>query len=78
MPVCARKQINGPPGIDQGFSTGSCDACMHCHPERCTHTPPPVPPFLLVQNQSSKRITPTDNMRPNTDDAKRRHRLLKG
>ena len=24
-PVCARKQTNGPPGIDQGFSTGSCN-----------------------------------------------------
>ena len=23
-PVRARKQANGPPGIDQGFSTGSC------------------------------------------------------
>ena len=24
-PVCARKQTNGPPAIDQGFSKGSCD-----------------------------------------------------
>ena len=50
-PVCARKQTNGPPGIDQGFSTGSCNcrhalsaravppctAAMHCQPERCRH-----------------------------------------
>ena len=120
-PVCARKQTNGPPGIDQGFSTGSCNrrhalsarvptrwkerflhpfvqesrqmahpaltkaflqaaatAAMHCQPERCTHPPPPVPPFLLAQNLSSKRIAPTDNMRPKSDDAIWRHRLLKG
>ena len=24
-PVCARKQTNGPPITDQGFSTGSCN-----------------------------------------------------
>ena len=23
-PVCARRQTNGPPGIDQGIYTGSC------------------------------------------------------
>ena len=23
MPICARRQTNGPPGIDQGFSQGS-------------------------------------------------------
>ena len=110
VPVCARKQTNGPPGIDQGFSTGSCNrrhalsacpfvqesrqmahpaltkaflqaaatAAMHCQPERCTHPPPPVPLFLLAQSLSSKRIAPTDNMRPKSDDAKWRHRLVKG
>ena len=25
-PVCARKQNNGPPGIDQGFHTASCNS----------------------------------------------------
>ena len=30
----------------------------------CPCPPPPVPPFLLVQNLSSKRIAPTDNMQP--------------
>ena len=24
-PICARKQTNGPPVIDQGFSTGNCN-----------------------------------------------------
>ena len=72
-PVCARKQTNGPPDIDQGFSTGSCNhhhALSLCQPERCTHSPPPVSPFLLVQNLSSKRIVPTHNMQPKSDDAK--------
>ena len=63
-PICARKQTNGSPSIDQGFSTGSCNR--------------PVPPFLLAQNLSSKRIAPTDNMQPTTDDVKRSHQLLKG
>ena len=30
-----------------------------------THLAPPIPPFLLAQNLSSKRIAPTDNMVPN-------------
>ena len=38
---------------------------MHCHPEGDIHPPPPVPPFLLAQNLSSKQIAPTDNMWPN-------------
>ena len=51
--------------------------CTCCQAERCTHPLPPVPPFLLAQSLSSKRIAPTDNMQPKCDDAKRRHRLLK-
>ena len=39
---------------------------------------PPIPPFLLAQNPSSKRMAPTDNMQPKSDDAKRHHRLSKG
>ena len=35
--------------------------------------PPPVPPFLLVQNLSSKQIVPTDNMWPNFDDGYSRY-----
>ena len=68
-PVCARKPNNGPPGTDQAFST----AAMHCHPPGDTHPPPLIPSFLLAQNLSSKRIAPTDNMRPNFDDDYSRH-----
>ena len=73
-PVCARKQTNFPPGIDQGFSTGSCN---HRHALSCTHPPPSVPPFLLVQNLSSKQIAPTDSMWAKSDNAKGCHQLLK-
>ena len=34
--------------------------CMAPHAE--TRPPPPIPPFLLAQNLSSKRIVPTDNV----------------
>ena len=70
-PVCERRQTNGPPDIDQGFSTSSCNS-RHALSARVVH-----PPFLLVQNLSSKQIAPTDNLRPKTDNAKRRHRLLR-
>ena len=62
-----RKQTNGPPGTDQGLSTASYNShhavTQHCYPEGCNH-PPPLSPFLLAQNLSSKQIAPTDNMRP--------------
>ena len=41
-------------------------AMCTCH--EYARPPPPIPPFLLVQNQSSKRIAPTDNMWPKSDD----------
>ena len=44
----------------QAAATGT----MHCQAERWNHPPPPILPFVLVQNLSLKRIVPTDNMRP--------------
>ena len=72
LQAAAGKQTNGTPSIDQGFSTGSCNR-HHALSGRAVD-----PPFLLAQNVSSKRIAPTDNMPPESDDAKSRHRLLKG
>ena len=46
-----------------------CQAC---------HESPPIPPFLLAQNLSSKRIVPTDNMRPKLHDEYTCHEQLKG
>ena len=64
-PVCVKMERNGQASDDQGFSTASQGSC-HVHGIlRLTHPPPPIPPFLLTQNLSSKRITPTNNMRPN-------------
>ena len=39
-------------------------AWIICQPERCTHSPPPVPPYTSAeaQNLSSERIAPTDSM----------------
>ena len=78
QPACAatqsgaRKQTNGPPGTDQAFLQLAATSAMCCHPERCTHLPHPVPPLIsaIVQNLSSKRIAPTDNMQPKSDNAK--------
>ena len=58
------------PALTKAFLQAAAMAAMHCQPELCTHPPPPVPPILLVQNLPSKRIAPTDNMRPKTDDTK--------
>ena len=38
-------------------------ADMRTTPYASDSPPPPIPPFLLVQNLSSKWIVPTDNMR---------------
>ena len=68
-------QTNGPPINDQGFSTGSCNRHHALSGRAVDPATSPVPPFLLAQNPSSKRIAPTDNMRPNSDDVKRIRRL---
>ena len=45
----------------------------------CAETcpPPPIPPFLLAQNLSSKRIAPTDNMRSKLHDEYTHYQWLK-
>ena len=53
-------------------------AAVMCTAPRAETRPPPIPPFLLAQNLSSKRIEPTDNMRPKLDDTKWCHQWLKG
>ena len=66
------------PALTRAFLQAAATATIHFQPEQYTHPPPPVPPFLLAQNLSSKWIAPTDNLRPKPDTAKRRHQLLKG
>ena len=41
----------------------SPDVAMLFAPFRCTHPPPPVPPFLLTQNLSPKDIAGSDIMK---------------
>ena len=50
-PVCARKQSNGPPVIDQGFSTGqlqppACTVRQSGQPPACTVRQSGVPTHL--------------------------------
>ena len=45
--------------------------CMAPHAETCPL--PPIPPFLLAQNLSSKRIVPSDNMQPKLHDEYSHH-----
>ena len=52
-------------------------AAMCTAPHAETHPSPPIPPFLLAQNLSSKRIVPTDNMRPKLHDKYTHHQWLK-
>ena len=61
--------------LTRAFLQPAATATIHCQPEGCTQPPPPIPPFLLVQNVSSKWIAPTDNMQPKSDVTKKRHRL---
>ena len=44
------------PALTKGFSQPSPDTAMLFASFRCTHPPPPVPLFLLTQNQSPKDI----------------------
>ena len=50
--------------------------CMTCHDY--AHQPLPVPLFFVNAKPSSKRIVPTDNMWPKSDDPKKRYWWLKG
>ena len=44
----------------KGFLQPSPEVAMLFLPFGCTHTPPPVAPFLLAQNVSPKDITEND------------------
>ena len=65
------------PVLTKAFQQPANAAAMCTAPRAETRPPPPILPFLQVQNLSSKRIAPTDNMWPKSDDAIWHHRLLK-
>ena len=57
-PICAIRVRNGPTSANQGCSTDSQGSCPVHAMSWYVHPPPSVPPFLLVQNLSSKLIVP--------------------
>ena len=71
MPVCDKNEEKWPSQYktEDFYKAGA----MYKAPSAETHPPPLIPPFLLVQNLSSKQIAPTDNMCPKLLDQYTRH-----
>lgn len=68
MLIGTNKVSNGPASANQGCSTTSQDSC---YVQGTPHWNPPtfpIPPSLLAQNRSLKRIVPS-NMQPKSDNA---------
>ena len=78
-PVCVKKERNGQATADQGFFVYSQPRQLPCAwlPKLKTHPPLHIPPFLLAQNLSLKRISPNDNMLPMLHDEYTCHQWLK-
>ena len=74
MPICVKRREMLNPMLTKAFLQPAKAAAMRTASRAETHPPPPIPPFLLAQNLSSKWIMPTDNMRPKLCDI----RQLKG
>jgi len=56
------------PVLSEGFLQLSPEAAMLFAPFKCTHPPPHVPAFLLVQNLSPKGIAESGNKSLKSDD----------
>ena len=59
-PFMHRRREMAHPVLTKGFLQLSPEAAMLPGPRVETHPPPPVPPFLLVQNLSPKVIAGSD------------------
>ena len=59
-PFMQRRRETAHPVLTKGFLQLSLEAAMLPGPSVETHPPPPVPPFLLVQNLSPKDIGRSD------------------
>jgi len=55
-----RRREMAHPVPTEAYLQPSPEAAMLFAPFRCTHVPPPVPPFLLAQNLSLKDIATSD------------------
>ena len=64
------------PVLTKAFLQPVKTAAMFTASRAETHLLPPIPPFLLAQNLSLKRIAPTDNMRPKLHDKYTRHQVV--
>ena len=77
MPVCANRLRNGlAPVLTKAILHQAKAAAMCTAGRDHACPPPPIPPFLLAQNPSSKWVVPTDNMQghtQNTADARALH-----
>ena len=62
------------PVLTKAFLQPAKAAAVCTAPRAETCVPLPILPFLLAQILSSKRIAPTDNMRPKSDNAIWHHR----
>jgi len=58
--IYAKKDRNDPPSANQ---VASKDEPRRGHAVCTTHPPPPIPPFLLMQNLSPKDIAGSDIMK---------------
>ena len=58
----------------QPAKTATMGTTLHAE----TWPPPPIRPFLLAQNLSSKWIAPTENVQPKMHDEYTHHQWLKG
>ena len=79
MPICVTEEkwpSQCQPRIFTASQPKAATMCTAPHAETCP--PPPTSPFLLAQNLSSKRIVPTDNVRPNLHNEYTLHQWLKG
>jgi len=63
MPVCVKKERNGPASADQTFLQRAKAPAMCTVPHTETRPPPPIPP----------QIGPSDNMRPKLHDQYTHH-----
>ena len=67
-PFVSKKREMAQPVPTKAFLQPAKAAAMCMAPRAETRPPLPIPPFLLAQNLSSKRIAPTDNMWPKLHD----------
>ena len=62
FPVTTKPLLKTSPDVNMLFAPSGCTPCPALS-AGCTHPPPPVPPFLLMQSLSTKDIAGSDIMK---------------